>query len=57
MNKEIIKHFLAGFFSVFKISKTTVRKKQETDLLEYFIRAEKDINLTFQEMKRNYERK
>ncbi|WP_425363372.1 hypothetical protein [Candidatus Tisiphia endosymbiont of Hybos culiciformis] len=56
MNKDFIRHFLTGFFSIFKISKTTIRKKPETDLLEYFIKIEKDINLTFQEIKKEYER-
>ncbi|MDR0296738.1 MAG: hypothetical protein LBH67_01985 [Rickettsia sp.] len=56
MNKDFVRHFLAGFFSVFKISKTTIRKKPETDLLEYFIKIEKDINSTFQEIKKEYER-
>ncbi|MCC8371439.1 MAG: hypothetical protein LN568_01545 [Rickettsia endosymbiont of Pseudomimeciton antennatum] len=56
MNKDFVRHFLAGFFSVFKISKTTIRKKPEADLLEYFIKIEKDINSTFQEIKKEYER-
>lgn len=56
MNKEFVRHFLIGFFSVFKISQTTIRKKPETDLLEYFIRVEKDINSTFQAIRKEYER-
>lgn len=56
MNKEFVRHFLIGFFSVFKISQMTVRKKPETDLLEYFIRVEKDINSIFQEIRKEYER-
>ncbi len=52
MNKEFVRHFLIGFFSIFKISQTTVRKKLEIDLLEYFIRVEKDINSTFQEIRK-----
>ncbi|MCC8416517.1 MAG: hypothetical protein LN575_04075 [Rickettsia endosymbiont of Gnoriste bilineata] len=56
MSKDFVRHFLTGFFSIFKISKTTIRKTPETDLSEYFVKIEKYINSTFQEIKKEYER-
>ncbi|WP_341764535.1 hypothetical protein [Candidatus Tisiphia endosymbiont of Beris chalybata] len=48
--------FLSDFLNVFTILPAPLRKKQEIDLREYFIKIEKDINSAFQEIKRDYER-
>ncbi len=56
MSNEFVKYFLTGFFSVFKTSQMTIRKKSEVELIEYFTKIEKDANITFQEIKREYER-
>ncbi|WP_375327111.1 hypothetical protein [Candidatus Tisiphia endosymbiont of Nemotelus uliginosus] len=41
---------------IFTVLPAPLRKKQEIDLREYFIKIEKDINMAFQEIKRDYER-
>jgi hypothetical protein len=41
---------------MFRISKKIIRKERRADLLAYFAVIEKDINSTFQEIKREYER-
>ncbi len=48
--------FLADFVHIFTVLPAPLRKKQEIDLREYFIKIEKDINMAFQEIKRDYER-
>ena len=56
MNYYHIKHFILGFFSIFKISRIHLRKKHTVDIVEYFIRIEQNINSAFQELKSKYER-
>jgi hypothetical protein len=56
MNYYHIKHFILGFFSIFKISRIHLRKKHTVDIVEYFIRIEQNINSAFRELKSEHER-
>ncbi|XVN43246.1 MAG: hypothetical protein RCG15_02915 [Candidatus Rickettsia vulgarisii] len=48
---------MSDITNMFRVAQTILLKKQpETDLAEYFIEIEKDINSAFQEIKREYER-
>ena len=56
MNKKFIRHLFAEFLNLGHITKTTIRKHRETNLIDYFIKIGKDLNLSFQKIKNKYER-
>lgn len=56
LSRKYINYFLLNILNMFRISKKIIRKERRADLLAYFAVIEKDINSTFQEIKREYER-
>ena len=47
MNKDFIKYFLEGFFSIFKIIPVKTKQVPRADISEYFRTIEKDIALVY----------
>jgi len=56
MNKEFIKPFLQGFFSIFKIIPITSKEPRDYNVFLYFYKAERYINSSFKKVRNRHER-
>jgi len=56
MNKKFIKHFLRGFFSVFRLGPIKTKNIKEGGELQDLSNIRDDLNIAFKKLKNEYER-
>ena len=56
MNKKFIKHFLRGFFSVFRLGPIKTNNIKEGGELQDLSNIRDDLNIAFKKLKNEYER-
>jgi len=53
----MLKHFLSGFLSVFRLGQVSTKYINTVDISEYFIQASQDISSSYEKIKIDHERK
>jgi len=55
-DKQILKHFFLGFFSVLGLGAIQLEKSGDRDITEYFCKTEQDLLLAYEKLRKTYER-
>jgi len=53
----MLKHFLSGFLSVFRLGQASTKYISMLDISEHFIKISQDISSSYEKMKIDHERK
>jgi hypothetical protein len=53
----MLKNFLSGFLSIFRVGQVSTKYVNTVDISEYFIKISQDISSSYKKMKIDHERK